>query len=366
MTIMPKTVLFSDGEGLEFADLNNMQRFAEALIGDGIVGCAAPQLELNDAAGMRIEHLYAFGVSGAPFENVTGTRTPNFLAGLVAQQVASGPPDGNDSQVLLYYLANDEPSVARPAAVTNPRWDVVSILLAQANADSQSRDFEDASTRAVTTTTTNKQRRVEATITWTQGAENASPVEPSIPAGHVKLAAFRVVPAATLFDPETDIRDYRMPIGPVTSLVSQWQYAISQSGTSDWAQLASGHISTFGAASNETIFSPCPVTEVKRLIAVAIHRADGTGTSTTALTRRVESSTDTVLKTITADLPSSSNYSEYDILGQFGTPLWANGYAAGYAVERAATNRTSVRLRFVADGVTTPMVLGVTRWRFVG
>ena len=50
----------------------------------------------------------------------------------------------------------------------------------------------------------------------------------------MKLAAFRVVPAATLFDRLLDIRDYRMPIGPLRAfdvLGNNWNYGSSLGAT---------------------------------------------------------------------------------------------------------------------------------------
>jgi hypothetical protein len=346
MAIMSKEVLFSDGEQLEPSDLNNVQRFLYSLIGDGIVGCAAPQLDLSEPAGMLITHLYAVGVSGAPHENGTGTRTPNFLAGLVAQRISAAAVDGDDSQVLFYYLVADEPSVARPAATVNPRWDVVSILLARANGDSQSRDFQDASTRALSTSAFNKQRAVSATITWTTGTEAASPVEPAIPAGHVKLAAFRVVPAVTLFDPTTDIRDYRMPIGgrsEYSVIGTSWAYG------SLWTPNTNGAlVSPSGIGTSTDASCPCPrASSGARLLSVGYGGGRGANfdAATVLVVSRVAdaSSAQTDLLDVSAILPAAPSTSAFTSM-DMTTPIWGNGFEAGYACERDG-NRTTLGLR---------------------
>ena len=115
MTIL-KEVLFGDGEGLYHVDFNNLQRFAQTLISDGVLAMACPGA--GAGVNMMTEHLYALGNSGAPFENLPGTLTPNFVGGLVAQRPLNVFPDGNDPTVLLYMLETGEATVARPAAVT--------------------------------------------------------------------------------------------------------------------------------------------------------------------------------------------------------------------------------------------------------
>lgn len=364
MTAIFKEVLFNDGEGAQFEDLNNAQRFLLARLGDGIVSGLAPHLDLAGSPGLENStHLYAIGDSGAPYESGLGTRVPNFLRGLIATRSTTAEPDGSDAQVLLYHMSPDEPSVARDAAVTNPRWDVVSVALAQANADTQLRDFKDAVTGIVVAQSNLKQRRVTATFTWTQGTENASPVEPSIPAGDVKLAAFRVVPGETLFDPTTDIRDYRMPIGPARIYTSrQWLHNRNANGTSTWRDQPTGIL---GASPTETAQNFCPVgtSRVVRVGAVA----SGCNASTFKLGYEDLTDAFVTLATVNDLRGTALAYREYDVLADFGAPLWSNGRMAGYACDRAiATNVSHLCLEFTPHASDTAPSLLQVNWVLAG
>lgn len=368
-----KDVLFNAGEGLSETDLNNAQRFLLFMLGDGAFGCAAPQLAITDQPGMSTAHLYAFGNSGAPYEDGSGTRTPNFLRGLIAQRIVGTAPDGTDSQVLFYFLDADEASVARPAVVTNPRWDVVSVAMTRVNADSQSRDFEDASTRALTTSSFSKQRRTVCTITWTTGAESVTPVEPSIPVGDVKLAAFQIRPAVTAFDPTQDIRDYRMPIGASRIYnVDGWRYPRDETGAAEWADTAfsgvTGNVAT-GATTQATCLLPV-MGGSHRILAVGFTSEDGAGGTLAVTLSRVNdlSPTHTSIRTLTSLLDAGgggASYGEFDILTNHGAPLWSNGYSAGYAVDRSQEGTISAScLGLVATptGATFFDLRGV-RWK---
>lgn len=379
--VMAREVLFSDGEEFDPTDLNNAQRFLYAMIGDGLLAGLAPHLDLSGSPGIENgTHLYALGDSGAPFEDGSGTRTPNFLRGLVAQRLTSADPDGDDSQVLLYFLDPNEPQVARPAVTTDPRWDVVSIQLARATADSQSRDFQDGATRALSTSSFDKQRQVVATITWTQGVEAASPVEPSIPAGDVKLAAFKIRPSVTTFAPATDIRDYRMPLAAVRRLRSDRWGVIHDDGAGPRNYDLGSHGGVNNSASatlGDLAHAGCPVEGGSaRILAVGLssNRISGSlGAALLSLVRHDDRTSTVLLRNLTALLATagtSALYAEFDILASHGEPLWSNGYAAGYAVDRIGASATGgperLYLEFTPDTTGETSALRVVRWTLVG
>lgn len=333
-----KSVLFNDGEQLEPSDLNNAQRFLLSLLCDGVVSLQAPHLNLLSEPGIQnTTHLYAIGDSGAPYEDGAGTRTPNFLRGVVAHRPgAAVTPDGNDPQCLLYYLTENEPQVARPAVVTNPRWDIVSLALAQANAVPTSRDFQDAATRALTTSSFNKQRQVTATITWTQGVEAVTPIEPATPAGQVKLAAFLVTPAMTVFDPTTDIRDYRMPLGPVSMVDVPGHLWAHRKGEENASELDTGSLRLIASAGATAI---CTLAgSSKRVVTIGLGRVTGTiAPASLDLVRLTALGlTPGTLRDLLSIYAGAASYTEFDILASHGAPLWANGFSAGYACGRLA------------------------------
>jgi len=358
-----KEVLWNDGEGLAFEDLNNAQRFMRALIGDGFVSHAARTGDI-DTPGMSTSHLYTSGNAAAPFaDNVTNRRSRN-LAGVVTQRISGSTPDGSDSQVLSYYLAADEAAFTHPAATVNPRWDVVSVGLAYANADSQSRDFKDAVTGVITAPSFSKQRRVIATVTRTAGAENASPVEPAAPAGHVKLAAFKVTPGMTLFDFKSgEVRDYRMPLGPVSAyevVGKNWAYSSAAAHT-----FAADGSLTIPASGSAQGF--CPVQGAsKRIVEIGFMKS-GAGNNAAALTlaRRFSLGTLQFVRDLTSLSGNNDNWETFDILANHGEPLWATGYAVGFpggGPFSVGLGPNGLALEAVASGGGTLVVRGV---RFV-
>lgn len=208
-----KRVLFNDGEGITVADFNALQTRLQSMVLDGVLSWMGRISDFDGTdLGASDDHLFCVGNSGAPYAGGSNRQT-KFLGGPIFQRVDSGMPDGAAPQLLMYYLDDNEAGVTHAAPSVNPRFDLISVKLELEDADSESRDFKDAVTGALSSQTLDKSSRVAATITVTQGAEAAAPVEPALPAGHVKLAAIKVPTAAVVIDPLTNIRDYRMPIG---------------------------------------------------------------------------------------------------------------------------------------------------------
>ncbi len=77
-----------------------------------------------------------------------------------------------------------------PAA--NPRWDSLEIELEEIYEDTDSRDTEDAATRALTTGTPNKRIGVDfAAVGWVSGAEAALPDFPALTAGRARILSVK-------------------------------------------------------------------------------------------------------------------------------------------------------------------------------
>ncbi len=370
-----KEVLFNDGEGVVYGDFNDLQRFMRSRLVDYQL---AYQQRLHDAgltAFANPSHLFCIGNSAAPYAHATNNRQIRNEAGPIFQVVGG--------ELLVYNVTADEVNTAvgtLSLSAANPRWVLVSVELAYADGDSQSRDFKDATTGVVTTSSVNKQRRVTATWTVTQGAENASPVEPATPSGDVKYCAIKIGTATTLLDPTTELRDYRMPIGNVETLdVRANNFCIERaaSGTADFAQSTAGGLLVGGAVSGEQWFAYCPMSGgLKRVSRISLaFDASTLGTPSVVLIRQAlqfNAGTAT-LEDITTPLitggAGTQRYNTYDVLATFPGPLWSNGYPCGYAVEKLGHSTTlgptGIGLRYTADA-TQVITFGGCRFVLIG
>lgn len=227
--ILPKELLFNDGEALEHTDLNTLQRQIQAYLADAILGgypmvtgISAREFDLQPSSAHR--SVVSFGNGGAvkPPSGIPN-REVDFQQGLIgvpsSSSISSNPTTGDAPATLWYYMtADDVPDKVRPNITTNPRWDLLTVELAEVDDNSTSRDFRDAVTGALSSQSFNKRKKVQATFTWTQGTEAASPVEPAVPANNYKICAVKItgdVPftaLGTTADSYT-VRDHRIPIG---------------------------------------------------------------------------------------------------------------------------------------------------------
>lgn len=369
--ILPREVLFNDGEGLEPDDLNVLQRRLVALISDGILAHHA-RLSDDGHGGASSSHLFAIGNSGAPYAGA-GAAEVLFRAGPVFRRLA-GAIDGEDPITLLYFLDQDEPTQAHAAAGAGlERWDLYSIELAQEDADPAddvSRDFKDAVTGALSTQTVGKIRKVAATITVTAGAEAAvgAAVEPATPAGHVKLAAVRVDDSGSAFDPTTDIRDYRVPaLGWTVHSVPGCQFGRDPS---HWPEDGPGIIIADAGGARDAWAHLPTIGGARRVVEIGLGSNILGGSAAAArlmrmnMTGSILGAVEDELAVITGSLLSAGTnaFRTYDVLGSLGTPLWANGYAAGYAVEVAGGSPRSVALKVTSGASTADMLLLARFW----
>lgn len=334
---MGQEVLFHDGEGIYHGDLNLLQRYQHALLLDGYLA----QLGRTGVSDLSAStgHLYAVGFSGAPYGHAADTRTSRSLRGLVLQRLASTMPTGDDPQFLAYYLDDDEAGFVHDAAGANPRWDLISIKLEQIDndaADNATRDYEDATTRVVTSKTFVKKRKVSATITLTKGTEAASPSEPALPSGHVKLAAFRVSPAMTTFNAKTDIRDYRMPLG----FDEDFMPGISMGRvTTQWVETQGfGTIQNITGAVRNAYSWPRSVSRARRVLGLGLSVYSLTSTTHVFDLGRADPLAGagggtgfTVVENIPTNVGNGYRVTGWSTFTP-ALPIWSNGYAAGYAV----------------------------------
>jgi len=212
----PKRLLFNDGEGVDPADWNDMQTFLHSMLGD---------LQLLDARGnsggepgthATILTDWQSGAFSGPgggyidYQNGTARGYTN-KAGVLAQWVGS-TIDGEDPQLLACYVPADAFAEVVNAPSVSARWDTLEYKLEVVDGDSETRDFEDSTTRAKTTTTPNKRRKIQLTFNRIEGVEGGS--VPATTSGYVRWAAIQTAAGqSTDYDPKTQFRDCRIPMG---------------------------------------------------------------------------------------------------------------------------------------------------------
>lgn len=351
-------VNFADGEGIDFVDFNELQERVNSFIADGILS-GLSRLSEFDETGATVDQAYAVGNGGAPFDGA-GTREVKNAGGLILQRVTGGTPDGVTPDYLAYFVEPDEYGQVLPVATVNPRWDVIEVTLADVlTSVITARDSEDAVTGALTSEDHFKLRRTTATFNVVTGVEAASPVEPATTAGAIKLAAFLVTPAMGAFDPRLDIRDYRFPIGTMTSDMRDAPGLWSFSGASGWT-IARDSL-TDGAGANETARTSSNGGAQRRLLRIGVAANLATGPSTVSVLVERFGLADPGFQiddlTSLFTLGSGFEFIEKTYIdptpGSGQIPIWGNGYAAGFAAGRAgvvtAKGREAVAILFASD-----------------
>ncbi len=358
-----KQVLFNDGEGLAFGDLHDVQRFQNARIADqffrahaGIqfIGSLASTADRQDYEQDYVidstqaeEQCFALRggagyVHGIPSAKGGVALEVYTRRGTILQRVATA--DGASSGFLAFEVPTTLPgsplTTLGAGDAVNPRIDAIDVQLQVVEGDSETRDFEDAVTRALTTASTDKTRRVDATFTVTAGTPAPSPSPPAVPANHVRFA---LVDVPALFNSQfdhTNFRDMRFPLGVRTlrvmsnnmlrqDLGQQWtiggsQQVISSPGVN--ADLVRVFPPVGGAAMRLLgvgLFSfNFSALIVERLMRYTIAKATGVASTTSLHT--VTSLTDDGWKQTTPGGGSAATL-------PLNTPIWMNGWEAGPA-----------------------------------
>lgn len=212
-----KGILWNDGEGIEHGDLNVTSRYPEARLFDQVIRATAGN------ARAATDQLAQLTVSPAPFLYALGGGQGYIVPGAVALQTTVrggvifqqvGGVDGNAPTFLPYTMVDGSFTLTHAIGdATNPRIDVIEVKLELVDSDTATRDFEDATTEALTTSTPAKTRRVFATFQIKAGTPAASPTYPALTAGFAALGAV-LVPAThnAVFTALAHMRDLRLPL----------------------------------------------------------------------------------------------------------------------------------------------------------
>lgn len=360
-TDLYKIVKFSDGEGVVYDDFDNTNKFLAAKLTDqifeklvGAPGYYDPHVANYQGANVSTNYAYALTVGGAvPMQGSTTSKI-KLGAGTLFQKISNA--NGNNSTFLPYtFDGTDEFTISAGHATLN-RVDMLQMKLELVDTDSTTRDFKDATTGVVTSTTFNKKNRVQCTLSVKSGTAATNPVYPTPDAGYVPIAC--VVVGATWAGAErmyfadvggarTAIHDLRMPVG-IHKFRAVMAAAYGVGG--DW-RYSSGDAYCYcnSSAGHDWLYVPCH-SPVGRLVAVAAQTANdvagangimlGSGGQgfrmadiTTAL---LNATTSTHLKVAKlSDIESSpifdshhsSSSMSYTVSGNgtHGLPVWTNG-----------------------------------------
>jgi hypothetical protein len=206
-TDLYKGVFYTDGEGADVADLNNMRGSGDARLLDqvlahlagGPLGGTQPDVDLYGAHGGDVPlgssipvaytltageaYLFADGTPGNELRVAPGT---------VFHKTAA--KSGDAPTFLAYDIgAADFAFTIANGDATNPRIDLVQIRLELVTGDNESRIIQDPPPSVLQSVlSTPKKRRVQATCTVKAGTPAATPTFPAPDAGYVALGAIHV------------------------------------------------------------------------------------------------------------------------------------------------------------------------------
>ncbi len=381
-----KQVLYNDGEGITYGDLNDMQRYLESKIWEQIIHNSIGSISIvsadrdldmggQDGTDHPSSRAYCLNPGAAYLRN--GSVYPNkvqIAPGTLLQKIAAST--GNDPGLIAYTFVGTEEWTLTAGNAANPRVDLLQMKLEYVSSDLQSRDFEDASTRIVTTTSMSKKRRVQCTLSVKAGTPAVSPFIPEPDAGYVPVGSV-MVPAnwntATgdlHFGDDTGsattatVQDQRMPINVKAYIVDPINFFLISNAT----LTAHNTKVTFSALGQIQI--PCPVLK-GRLLGVGLHHPDA-GVMTTQALQFYSSlgagnmntlpknlnSTDLQVSNYfsfeSAHLPASGPTIQQSVTTKIGMPIWANGFRSPIETVRlSGTSSNPIIFRVVVNITST-------------
>lgn len=390
-----RQVNFNNGEGLTHGDLNDLQRMLEAKIWDqiihnqiGVVDTTSvardPQYGGQDGVNHPSTRAYCLNPGAAYLRQGSANHKIQIAPGTLLQKIAA--MDGTDPKMVAYTFVGTEEFTLTNGDATNPRVDLLEMKLEYITDTSTSRDFEDAMTGVVTTTSVDKARRVQCTLNVKAGTPAASPTIPEPTAGYVPVGSVVVgngwttAGTAPRFGDDVAalnnlvVHDQRMPVGVKAYTIDPSNFKL----TTSWS-LTSGNDSAQPSVSGSNSLNiHCPTQGLGRVVAIAIGHADnGTpmggfvrfmyypGTPVGAglrnnLTLVTSPSTTFIEDTIhfftfeASHVGSSGPNIIQSATTKIGVPLWTNGRRAPYEKMRTLAS-TAVPVEFITlnfNGVT--------------
>lgn len=375
-----KQVMFNDGEGLTPDDLNNAQQLLDAKVFDqlciGAMGNVEPQSFpahpiMAAADANPVSTIFAYCISpGRAYLTVNagvGNNQVRLTAGILLQAFN---PSGDNPLILSFRQNGSTILTISNGSATNPRIDLIQMKLEYVVNGPVSRDFQDATTRALTSTSQNKDRRVQCTVSVKPGTPGASPVIPDPDTGFCALGAVFVGSTWTSATPmlwgvdatnaNASVWDLRMPLSVKGYRVFANQMILASNWTLTLDRVAASNASNI-------LLVPCPILDSGRLVGVAIDHDDTGGNITSAGSITLGSASGKVSTTFVgknsiafAQLFGGSAAPMYDVVhyrnfdrahapatgptvqpsavNAIGIPVWTNGLRSLIGLEQFASS----------------------------
>lgn len=329
---------FNDGQGIDFADFNQVQQYAWA-IRDLQIGCLG-KTRMGDAfqTDSPIQNflLAEHGSSGAISSG--GNMIVNNDGGMIYQWTVDPSTADGTTPILLPYMltAGELQSTVPTADPSNPRIDVLCVKLTQLADDSTSRDFKDETTGALSSQMMNIRNRVSIAKSYVTGTAASSPSVPAIPSGYAALYYLHVAAAytSTFRSQDGNVSDARIPRRVKMGRVFATSAFFDSTNASATAPAVLGiynqAINFPGTnSSGASAYFPLPIGPYARVLAVGVFNDGGPTTFPShyfaAFIRFTYSGgvfTGSSIVGGNVTLAGSSNINQYLDLQQ---PLWGNG-----------------------------------------
>lgn len=376
--------LISDGMELDPVDLSRLSARALAYVYDQVVMASYPRegvgftTTTNDAfSPVGIPYAFALSVLGGHPGQGSANNKVRIYPGTLCQAIADA--DGTEPKFIAYTFTTEEVTIANGDA-TNPRIDLVQMKLEYVD-ETEARDFQDATTRALTSQSLGVRRRVKCTLSVKQGTPAASPAYPDPDTGFCVIAGMFVGAAyaggtAIVFDDAAGaalvLHDQRMPMRVRTHGTLSRDFIFN--GT-DFVPAGGFYVERIANTDGNSLFIPVHRWGNNgRLVAIDCQMRDFTALTSSIVRLDVGNATDTALAGANMNGSSSGSMSlRRTRLDQFqsihmsggpvvtanangmGVPIWANGRRAP-GVQLTGENDTSfpIEAALLAIKFTTP------------
>lgn len=366
-----KTCNYSDGEGATFGDQNDSQRFLSARLNDQVleklIGSPSnldSEFGSQKGANSATTWAYCLNIGGGNPKQGSANNKIKVGAGTLLQKV--GTISGDEASLLSFTFDGTNEFTLSNGDASNPRVDMLQMKLEYVNDDLQSRDFQDATTHVLSTTSMNKKRQVQCTLSIKAGTPGASPVYPTPDSGYVPLAcvvvgatysgaaAFKYIDTAGAV---AVLHDLRMPVAIKPYVVNPTGFIASTLGFTDadsltlgannFLDLVGSHIRledriTFNASAN-IITIPIAIRAGNYISAYSIGLDKSTSNASTVQAEIWSTTTGGVSAAVAATLGTHSGNSDH-----FGTAFGVSGLGIPIA-----TNKT-YWLRITPSGSVAP------------
>lgn len=268
------SLLWNDGEGITKDDLNDSQKFLQFKAWDAAGQYSKAALALSNvsrpfAPGTTFPTRFSSpaawgGVAGGPsfvhgpdlaFTGI-GTATLTVQPGYVGQNKLATRAT-NIPSMRWTHIDTDGGSPTFPVAPNagpGARYDILALFIGETDGDNENRDFKDATTGVLSTSSLPKRRRQDATLLYYQGTPGAGTPVGLLAAGDTVLCVVKVADGAAVIE---EIFDYTYPIGSVEVEEPIPAYnALWDGFSADWTRKGGGSLIAAAGPTDPAYFTP--------------------------------------------------------------------------------------------------------------